>query len=361
MVRVTAIGKVDQVVQAIAGVYQVVRDMVLNRYISSEAVNGQQATSRDSASGWEEVKGESEGTECTTSYAPVTLSVVMVVNMEAAGKIIGKRGQNIEALQKETDSMLRFLDRHSSPPGLRCGDRLLDIVAGSELALNSAAGAILRVLASGAGDQASCHLAVPPEAVAFIIGKGGGTIAQLASKSGATMGFDASSYQKAAFRQLQVSGDIPDCADAVVGVASKLAELRARGALPKELRNGASTVAAQGLMPRDTSASKGSDSADNSGRSRGGQHIRVDDHWFDTRAEQELFNRISARCMAEQRLTMRVPASVVDALPQVAEKSAAVLEVGQEDHEGYCFVTAVGNKMSTCVASYYIQDSMLKG
>merc|ERR1712205_153275 len=100
---------------------------------------------------------------------------VLLVGMSAAGRIIGRQGRTVQDLQQKTGAHVALLNGGSSLPGMRCGDRLLE-VGGNDVDSRAEGFCAVWELASQVEGENAPSLLVPAEAIGYVIGRGGQTV-----------------------------------------------------------------------------------------------------------------------------------------------------------------------------------------
>jgi len=327
--------------------------------------------------------------------------VVFLVAMEAAGRVIGKQGRRIAELQQSTGARISIIGSNGALSGTRCGERLLEI-QGDEVGKRAkGVRAALAAMAeepatSGFGaSEASCPLAmlVPTDAIGYVIGKGGQTIKEIMTASGANVTFNQDGPAIAGGRPAMLSGTPEARAEAALAMAEKVDELQARpgSSAPTGGFNGsdAGSSAPNGWQaPRARTDSSRTDVGRMSveppmsaPRSGGGYSSIASPAmasgkaqpylgkdlpsvaWTDrSPAEKALLAGIQACGLLDHRLTMRVPRGVIAHLDEVSRRSGAMFEVyDDEDEDGsldpdHPQVTAVGPRSATSLAALYVQE-----
>eukprot|EP00929_Paragymnodinium_shiwhaense_P067921 TRINITY_DN34138_c1_g3_i1.p1 TRINITY_DN34138_c1_g3~~TRINITY_DN34138_c1_g3_i1.p1 ORF type:complete len:535 (+),score=107.23 TRINITY_DN34138_c1_g3_i1:180-1784(+) len=156
-------------------------------------------------------------------------SVVILMSMESAGRVLGRQGRTAADVEQETGAKVRVQNSGSNLPGLRCGDRLVEI-HGSEQSCLEALRVVWCLAVAATAGQHGPMLLVPESAVGFIIGKGGESLREVTSKCAVDMNFQTSLLVAGA-RPLAITGaGAEKCAAAAVVVAQKLVELKRRHA-----------------------------------------------------------------------------------------------------------------------------------
>jgi len=332
------------------------------------------------------------GISCASSIRAPCAPVQFLVGIDVAGWIIGKQGRNIAELQQRTGARITISGSNSNLPGMRVGDRLVEVSGESEEELDDALRALYATAADAPdrGGGGGFALLVPGDAVGYVIGKGGQTIKDIMERSGVTIDIDRDGRLDSHIAR--ISGPSPEVqADAAIAVVAKVEELRNRhntssmhgysdrhsdpgsayGASIQGPRSGASTppTAWSTTVPSGRSTPPGAGSFGLGGSSPlerelgalGGQTMTSKM----SSGERAFLAGIHASGILDHRLTMRIPHGVVRYLEDIALASGARLETGAADvggaDPGHLFVTACGTRIATSLAALHIQEAMLRG
>eukprot|EP00927_Polykrikos_kofoidii_P047458 TRINITY_DN41626_c0_g1_i1.p1 TRINITY_DN41626_c0_g1~~TRINITY_DN41626_c0_g1_i1.p1 ORF type:complete len:563 (-),score=87.98 TRINITY_DN41626_c0_g1_i1:87-1775(-) len=317
------------------------------------------------------------------SVSMTTVPIVLLMSMEAAGRVIGRRGCTISELQRTTGTRISLLNDGAALPGMRCGDRLVEIAATGDGAVEAQEKGLCAVWeaassekdAAGATQSGVVSLLVPCNTVGFIIGKDGQAIREVMDRFAVDIVFAQDGPLIAGAQPASISGGAPRrCAEAALAVVRRIRKLRGQVA-PSSARS--SSVASTRLASVDGATAWAAGAAGFMGFANvcaGGDTASFAPAFTDvctaewtakTPAELAVLAGLQASGAISCRLSMRVGEAVVQDLDigEIERRSGARLEVvgdvaSASSQHRFCYVTAVGTKLATSLASLYLQQRM---
>lgn len=410
---VTLDGTLEQVLRGTLGVHDVLQELAARGRLGPADFKNPVATALFKIRGGIDANGS--GSSRVAHHVSVGVApapAVLMVGMDIAGWVIGKRGARIVKLQRESGARITLLGGGGvgggGLPGMRCGDRLIEIRGEDALRRAEGVRSVLAAIAEApSGQHSAIALLIPEGAVGYIIGRGGQNIKDLMSRFDVHLDFNQDAMKIAGGRPVGISGTAASRAEAVLALVSKVDELRARLASGNSNSIGfasdtcASSAVGVGVGHQNAAPAAGAaiaspclgvgtgsysgqgacmasqgPSAPMATAGVGAGELRklplsdreVADtasiaEWpARTAAERALLAGIQASGVLSHQLTMRVPRDVLLWLDSedLEHTTGARLEVcipdGGADDTEYCYVTLTGQRMSTSMAVLYIQE-----
>eukprot|EP00406_Dinophysis_acuminata_P067483 CAMPEP_0179273524 /NCGR_PEP_ID=MMETSP0797-20121207/33056_1 /TAXON_ID=47934 /ORGANISM="Dinophysis acuminata, Strain DAEP01" /LENGTH=453 /DNA_ID=CAMNT_0020981951 /DNA_START=6 /DNA_END=1367 /DNA_ORIENTATION=+ len=249
--------------------------------------------------------------------------VTLLVDMDAAGWIIGKQGKTLAQLQKSTGACIQV--RVHAPDGrggAKCGDRVVQISGGDAARQDSAIRAVFDVVEEKQRHNAdkitrdrddAISLLIPASAVGRVIGTGGQNINDISQELGVQIRFDHPGPLVAGGKRTIITGPLVARVEAVRLLSNKVDELRE-------------------AMP----------------------------------AKAPLMAGIQASGVLNNQLTLQVLRDVIDRvdLPELERRTGVTIMVKRAMVDGAdsnkCFVTLVGQRLCTSMAILYLQQMLVE-
>ncbi|CAE8607618.1 unnamed protein product [Polarella glacialis] len=407
---VTVSGTLDQVISGVAGVHRLLQELVDRGRLSPTEFGGSQTSMERAVSGDGTATprstagtGTFTGTGCSgSSRGGLSVSpspVLLLISMDAAGWIIGKQGLRLAELQRSSGARIRLANNGAGLPGMRCGDRLVEIAATDVDCRAAAVRAVMATLGEAPMelDMGSISLLLPTSAVGYVIGKGGQTIKKIMVRTGVDILIDQDSSVAGARTASFPGTAVGSCTEPILELVSEVDELRERVAagvastsapnsrasaspspgmslsgVARDVHAGSSGGAAafcseplpgrgQAEMPDRAGAGYGDQreglgyrsSPPGGSQSPAGWPIR-------TQAERALLDGIQASGVLDHKLTIQVPQSMLIRIDfqDIERRSGARLEVSQRRVGEDLSVSVAGQRIATALAALYLQEAM---
>lgn len=289
-----------------------------------------------------------------------TVSVVLLVSMDTAGRIIGKRGRNVADLQVRSGAQISLANGGGALPGMRCGDRLLE-VSGDSARVTEGLRLVFESIAElpsttrgdlGADSTVTVAMLVPSAAVGYIIGKGGRNVQEMAGALGCDVSFDKEGPLIAGSRVATLRGAAAPCAKAAMLLAAKAAETQSRETVAPAVRPfEPASFGAGGITCEQVPIAASFGHAPYGGPAAGQMQPLL-------AAERAVLAGIQASGIFDHRLSISIPKAFLPhlGLAEIAQRSGARLEVSPVDAaSAHCFVTVLGLRLSTSLAVLHLQ------
>eukprot|EP00928_Gymnodinium_smaydae_P034277 TRINITY_DN24334_c0_g1_i1.p1 TRINITY_DN24334_c0_g1~~TRINITY_DN24334_c0_g1_i1.p1 ORF type:complete len:536 (-),score=102.51 TRINITY_DN24334_c0_g1_i1:194-1774(-) len=399
---VTISGTIDQVVNAVAGVQEVLQQLRLREDLAAPPV-------ADPKPSMEFLP--SSAVSVTSESFPPASPMILLMSMGAVGWVIGKQGRHVAELQRRSGARISLVAGCGDLPGMRCGDRLMEINGADWTRLSEGVSLVFAAVAE-ASQSRECGtpgLLVPESALGYVIGKGGKTIREVAERFGVDVSLDNDGPAVAGGRVAVITGSPAACGEAALALHSKVAELRTRqqysagsadylaapasvaapatlplvpptlppASAPEQIRRppqatwthdqAASTAVgpppgmhggacAQAAYPASSAAPLPAMSG--AGTLPPGAGVAPT-------AEQAVLAGLQASGVLNHRLAISVPRHAIPALglDDISRQSGARFEIAGAEagtETANCFVAAVGPRLATSIAVLHLQERMAK-
>lgn len=376
---VTLTGTCEQVVAGTVGVNEILQELVGRGRLQSADFTTQCRQQNSPLSHQRHENAEHHGSESQQVSSIVPAPVVFLVGIVEAGKIVGKQGCHIAELQQKSGAKIFLANDGRSLPGMKCGDRLVEIRGVTEESRAEGVRAVIHTIAGGAeNEKAICvSILVPVNVLGYLIGKGGQTVKDIMSKHKVDIIFRADSQQIAGARVAEISGSNTCAVDAVMAVMNKMDELRSQQNSNTTQQNTSTsssnwTSSPAAIHPHrsqvlhiDETMTSPPPFTPFDQEDHGVQGPMIGEWSTGTSAERAVLAGIEASGVLNHRLAIRVPVAAANQLDtdSIACKSGAVVTVSAPGANGagreHCFVTATGSRVSTSLAALCLQQSMI--
>eukprot|EP00933_Yihiella_yeosuensis_P017100 TRINITY_DN14380_c0_g4_i1.p1 TRINITY_DN14380_c0_g4~~TRINITY_DN14380_c0_g4_i1.p1 ORF type:complete len:357 (+),score=66.99 TRINITY_DN14380_c0_g4_i1:158-1072(+) len=298
------------------------------------------------------------------------------MTMDAAGWVIGKQGRRVADLQRATGALIRLANGGTGLPGMRCGDRLIEITAADASVRAAGLKAVFETLAEAPKEIRSVapSLLIPDSSIGYVIGKGGQSVKEIVARTGVDVIVNSDSNLVAGARCVRFSEPTigVSTSEAILALVEKVDELRERLATGSRGSGGYTDAAsgfkhntsgggsAQGFPRAQSHMGSPMDSTGSSPLPLGASEFFTDGR-SQTASELALLKGIQASGVLDHKLTIQVPRVVLDCLDiqDLERRSGARLEISGESPDGsHLLVSAVGQRVSTALATLYFQEAM---
>lgn len=291
-----------------------------------------------------------------------------ILKQEEGGWIVGRQGISVQELQQSTGAHIEVAQqRESARLGLQLGDTVAQI-SGDSSAIVEGVHAVMSALdAKSTGQAVSSRLLVPADTVGFLIGKGGQTVQEVQSKSGASVEFARDSQVLGTNeRALNIVGTAKTRTAAVIALLEKVDECRAnQGRAGFAVRSASPARAGRSPSPGPRYLATGNGLPSRGDLRSDHSELRAGypPSTFDTfpTASERAFLQALETPSASSSLTFVLPAALLQVLQKeghlaaIAKRSGTRADLGNDG-----LLTLSGNIIATSLGALYLQEKMLE-